>query len=547
MGASRDPGQRGLTVSRTDVDVDSSEEPPGRQPDQPLVTLPILESGCGSQATGACGSPAGPPPDDHGPVIVDLDVPLADPVATPRSRTPRARKGRAAAPAKQTAGVVGYSQPGTARRTRQTATQVELPVAPRFEPPALEARPAAPQQVEAAPVGEADATGLPFVIRTTSRRSSTSPRTRAFRKKFFPDASEKDWNDWRWQSRHRIRTLEQMERMLSLHDDERAALVEGGSMLPVGITPYYMSLLDPDDAAQPLRRTVVPSRNEFLRTRGEADDPLGEDGHSPVPGLVHRYPDRVLLLALDFCSTYCRYCTRSRVVGHGELFANEKRLELAFDYLRKTPQVRDVLISGGDPLSLSEDKLDWILGRLRAIPHIEFIRIGTKMPAVLPQRITPQLTRMLRKYHPLWMSVHFLHPDECTPEAARACGRLADAGIPLGAQTVLLKGVNDSVDTMKQLIHKLLLMRVRPYYLYQCDPISGSAHFRTSVAKGLEIIEGLRGHTTGYGVPNYVIDAPGGGGKIPLQPNYLVGRDGDDVLLRNFEGKTYRYPDPVDA
>jgi lysine 2,3-aminomutase len=338
-----------------------------------------------------------------------------------------------------------------------------------------------------------------------------------------------------------------MERMLSLTNEERTALVEGGQMLPVGITPYYMSLLDAENAEQPLRRTVVPSSKEFVRTKGEADDPLGEDGHSPVPGLVHRYPDRVLLLALDFCSTYCRYCTRSRVVGHGELMANEKRLELAFDYLRKTPQVRDVLISGGDPLSLSEDKLDWILGKLRAIPHIEFIRIGTKMPAVLPQRITPQLTRVLRKYHPLWMSVHFLHPDECTPEAARACARLADAGIPLGAQTVLLKGVNDSVDTMKELVHKLLLMRVRPYYLYQCDPISGSAHFRTSVAKGLEIIEGLRGHTTGYGVPNYVIDAPGGGGKIPLQPNYLLGRDGDDVLLRNFEGKTFRYPDPVEA
>jgi lysine 2,3-aminomutase len=204
-----------------------------------------------------------------------------------------------------------------------------------------------------------------------------------------------------------------------------------------------------------------------------------------------------------------------------------------------------VLLSGGDPLALSEEKLDWILGNLRAIPHVEFIRIGTKMPAVLPQRITPQLTRILRKYHPLWMSVHFLHPSECTPEAAMACGRLADAGIPLGAQTVLLKGVNDSVETMKQLIHKLLMMRVRPYYLYQCDPISGSAHFRTTVDKGLEIIEGLRGHTTGYAVPTYVIDAPGGGGKIPLQPNYIVGRDGDDLLLRNYEGNVYRYPDPV--
>jgi lysine 2,3-aminomutase len=379
------------------------------------------------------------------------------------------------------------------------------------------------------------------------RRPASTPRTRQFRRRFFPDVPDRDWNDWRWQSRHRIRTLEQIERMLWLSADEREALVQGGTMLPVGITPYYMSLLDADDPRQPLRLTVIPTKGEFVHTPGEADDPLGEDGHSPVPGLVHRYPDRVLLLALDFCSTYCRYCTRSRVVGHNEISPNEARLEAAFDYLRATPAVRDVLISGGDPLALSEEKLDWILSRLRAIPHIEFVRIGTKMPAVLPQRITPALCRMLRKYHPLWMSVHFLHPDECTPEAAKACGKLADAGIPLGSQTVLLKGVNDSVETMKSLVHRLLMMRVRPYYLYQCDPISGSSHFRTSVDKGIEIIEGLRGHTTGYAVPTFVIDAPGGGGKIPLQANYVVGRDGDDVVLRNYEGNTYRYPDPLPA
>jgi lysine 2,3-aminomutase len=317
-------------------------------------------------------------------------------------------------------------------------------------------------------------------------------------------------------------------------------------MLPVGISPYYMSLLDPDDPQQPLRRTVVPTINEFVRTEGEADDPLGEDSHSPVPGLVHRYPDRVLLLPLDFCSTYCRYCTRSRVVGHGELMPQESRLMAAFDYLRRTPQIRDVLISGGDALALGEDRLEWILHQLRSIPNIEFIRIGTKMPAVLPQRITRELCRILRRYHPVWMSLHFIHPDECTPEAAQACARLADAGIPLGSQTVLLKGVNDDVDTIQRLMHKLLLMRVRPYYLYQCDPISGSSHFRTPVAKGLEIIEGLRGHTTGYAVPTYVIDAPGGGGKIPLQPNSVVGRDGDWLLLRNYEGREYRYHDPVE-
>lgn len=377
------------------------------------------------------------------------------------------------------------------------------------------------------------------------RRPRASTRTRDFRRRFFPQATEADWNDWRWQSRNRIRKLDQLDRMLILSDDEREALVKGESMLPVGITPYYMSLLDREDPMQPLRRTVVPVTGEFVRTPGEADDPLGEDGHSPTPGLVHRYPDRVLLLALDFCSTYCRYCTRSRVVGHGEIMPNEQRLEKAFEYIRQTPQIRDVLISGGDPLALAEDKLDWILGNLRKIPHLEFIRIGTKMPAVLPQRITPQFCRMLKKFSPIWMSVHFLHPDECTPEAAIACNRLADSGVPLGSQTVLLKGVNDDVEVMKSLNHKLLMMRVRPYYIYQCDPISGSSHFRTSVSKGLEIIEGLRGHTTGYAVPTYVIDAPGGGGKIPLQPNYIVGRDGDDLLLRNYEGQVYRYPDPA--
>lgn len=377
-----------------------------------------------------------------------------------------------------------------------------------------------------------------------SRRFKSPPQSKAFLKRFFPQATSADWNDWRWQSRNRIRNLAHVERMLVLSDDERQAMVQGGSMLPIGITPYYMSLLDPTNPAQPLRRTVIPATGEFVRTAGEADDPLGEDGHSPTPGLVHRYPDRVLLLAHDFCSTYCRYCTRSRVVGHGEILPNEMRLTKAFEYIRRTPAIRDVLISGGDPLALSEDKLDWMLGELRSIPHVEFVRIGTKMPAVLPQRITPQLCRVLRKYHPLWMSVHFLHPDECTPEANQACGRLADAGIPLGAQTVLLKGVNDDLQVMKELNHKLLLMRVRPYYLYQCDPISGSSHFRTSVQTGLDILEGLRGHTTGYAVPTYVIDAPGGGGKIPLLPNYVVGREGDDLLLRNFEGGTFRYPDP---
>jgi lysine 2,3-aminomutase len=407
----------------------------------------------------------------------------------------------------------------------------------QFMPPRTVARFSGPKSPRTTAERDIFSTGVP-----SGRIPRSTFQTRAFRKAFYPNVPDREWNDWHWQARNRLRTLAQLEQVLVLADDERAALSHGG-MLPVSITPYYMSLVSRDDQSQPLRRTVVPITAEFVHGKGEADDPLGEDGDSPIPGLVHRYPDRVLLLVTDFCSSYCRYCTRSRMVGHGSIAPAEARLEKAFEYIRQTPAIRDVLISGGDPLALSDERLDWILTRLREIPHVEFVRIGTKMPAVLPQRITPELCRMLRKHHPLWMSLHFLHPDECTPESFQACTRLADAGIPLGSQTVLLAGVNDNVETMKQLVHRLLRMRVRPYYLYQCDPITGSAHFRTPVSKGLEIIEGLRGHTTGYGIPNYVIDAPGGGGKIPLQPNYVVGRDGEDLLLRNFEGNVYRYPD----
>jgi lysine 2,3-aminomutase len=381
--------------------------------------------------------------------------------------------------------------------------------------------------------------------RHTVPRLVVSQRSDAFRRRFYPDATLRDWNDWRWQNRNRVRTLADLERMLAITADERDALGRHRGSLPVGITPYYASLLDPADAAQGLRRTVVPVGDEYLRSRGEADDPLGEDGTSPVPGLVHRYPDRVLLLVTNFCSVYCRYCTRARMVGAvGERSIRKHDLEAALDYIERTPVIRDVLLSGGDPLSMDDERLDWILGRLRRIPHVEFIRIGSKQPVVQPQRVTPALARILKRYHPLWMSVHFTHPDELTPEVAESCGRLADAGIPLGSQTVLLKGVNDDLPTMRRLFQGLLRIRVRPYYLYQCDPISGSAHFRTPVEKGLEIIRGLRGHTTGYAVPTYVIDAPDGGGKIPLSPDYRLGRDGDDLLLTNYAGGSYRYPDP---
>jgi lysine 2,3-aminomutase len=384
----------------------------------------------------------------------------------------------------------------------------------------------------------------PIVFPFTGKKSlRTSPKTRGFRRKFFPDVSDKQWNDWHWQISNRIRSPLYLQRFLTLSAQESAALDTFMSRLPVGITPYYMSLISPDDPTAPLRRTVVPTIHEFVSMPEESDDPLCEEKQSPVPGLVHRYPDRVLLLALDFCSTYCRYCTRSRIVGNGILHPTRSRLEKAMDYIRANTEIRDVLLSGGDPLTMGDDRLNWILTSLRSIPHVEILRIGTKIPAVLPQRITPGLVRMLRRHHPLYMSLHFTHPEECTPEAYKACSVLADAGIPLGSQTVLLSGINDSVETMKELVHHLLKMRVRPYYLYQCDPISGSSHFRTTVEKGLEIIRGLRGFTSGYGVPTYVIDAPGGGGKIPVMPDYREGWNGNDLLLRNYEGAVFRYPD----
>ncbi len=392
--------------------------------------------------------------------------------------------------------------------------------------------------------GPVNLTPVP-TTRPTIPRLTVSTRSDAFRRRFYPQAGLRDWNDWRWQNRSRVRTLGDLDRMFRLTDDERQAIEMHKGALPVGITPYYASLLDPENPAQGLRRTVVPVLGEYLRSRGEADDPLGEDGHSPLPGLVHRYPDRVLLLVTNFCSVYCRYCTRARMVGAvGERSIRKHDLERAIDYIAANPVIRDVLLSGGDPLSLDDERLEWILGRLRAIPHVEFIRIGSKQPVVQPQRVTPALARILKRYHPLWMSLHFTHPDELTPEVAEACSRLADAGIPLGSQTVLLKGINDDVATMKSLVQGLLQIRVRPYYLYQCDPISGSAHFRTPVEKGIEIIRGLRGHTTGYAVPTFVIDAPEGGGKIPVSPDYIVGRDGDDLLLTNYASGSYRYPDP---
>jgi len=382
------------------------------------------------------------------------------------------------------------------------------------------------------------------IARRDRAKFRVSERSAEFRLRHYPEATLDEWNDWRWQNRHRVRTLADLGRLIRLSEEEVAAIKRHTGALPVGITPYYASLLDEHDPLQPLRRTVVPVLGEYELSRGENEDPLAEEGHSPVPGLVHRYPDRVLLLVTNFCSVYCRYCTRARMVGSaGERSVKKSDIEAALDYIEQTKAVRDVLISGGDPLSLDDERLEHILKRLRRIPHVEFVRIGSKQPVVQPMRITPSLTRILKGYHPLWMSLHFTHADEITPEVTEACGRLADAGIPLGSQTVLLKGVNDELETLRKLMHGLLRIRVRPYYLYQCDPISGSAHFRTSVAEGVELIRGLRGHTTGYAVPTFVVDAPNGGGKTPISPDYVLGYENSDLLLRSYDGGVYRYPD----
>jgi len=355
--------------------------------------------------------------------------------------------------------------------------------------------------------------------------------------------STEQWNDWSWQLRNRIQNLVQLESRLPLTPEERAGTILAGKKLALGITPHFFNLIDREDPDCPIRRQVVPRIEESNTAPDEMLDPCGEDSNMPVPGLVHRYPDRVLLLVTDRCASYCRYCTRSRVVsgaGEQELTMD---LEGAFAYLQKHPEVRDVLLSGGDPLLLSDSKLDAILTRLRQIPTIEFIRIGTRIPIFLPQRITTELLNVLKKHHPLWMSVHSNHPKELTQEVRMALGRLADAGIPLGNQSVLLKGVNDRADTLKSLFHKLLLCRVRPYYLYQCDLISGSAHLRTTIRDGQEIMEQLRGHTTGYAVPTYVVDGPAGGGKIPIGPNYIVGMADNRVILKNYKGDVYEYPE----
>lgn len=358
------------------------------------------------------------------------------------------------------------------------------------------------------------------------------------------DASEEEWSDWHWQLRNRITKAEQLKLLLNLSQAEVEAIEVSKGRLATAITPYFAKLMSRTDSNCPIRRQAIPTMEEFHVSPHDLLDPCAEDEHSPVRGLVHRYPDRVLLLVTDKCAVYCRYCTRRRIVGSSEKCISEKELDQAIGYIQANKKIRDVLISGGDPLLLEDDHLESILAKVRKVPHVEIIRIGSRVPVTLPQRVTPSLVAMLKKYHPLWMSIHFSHPKEITKEVRKSCDMLAEAGIPLGSQTVLLRGINDRPSTMKRLMHELLKTRVRPYYIYQCDLAMGTEHFRTPIAVGINIIEKLRGHTTGYAVPSFVIDAPGGGGKIPVGPTYLISQDKGKMVLRNYQGKVFEYQEP---
>ncbi|ODA42985.1 lysine 2,3-aminomutase [Desulfosporosinus sp. BG] len=362
--------------------------------------------------------------------------------------------------------------------------------------------------------------------------------------KLWPFITDEQWNDWHWQMSNRITTLGGLLEAVSLPSEEAGQIERCLKNFRMAITPYYFSLMSPQDPKCPIKKQAIPSIHELRKSSCDLDDPLHEEADSPVPGLTHRYPDRVLLLVTDQCSMYCRHCTRRRMAGQTDQALPLNRFKLALEYIRSNPQIRDVLISGGDPFTLSDERLEFILSNLRSIPHVEIIRIGTRTPVVLPMRITDHLIQVLQKYHPVWINTHFNHPQELTAEARNALNKLANAGIPLGNQSVLLKGINDCPVIMKKLVHELVRCRVRPYYMYQCDLSSGIEHFRTSVSTGLEIIEMLRGHTSGFAVPTFVVDAPGGGGKIPLQPNYLISQSSDKVILRNYEGVITVYQEP---
>jgi len=381
-----------------------------------------------------------------------------------------------------------------------------------------------------------------FFSQNVIPKLSVSNRSLEFKQRYFPLTSVESWNDWKWQLRNSFNSIDDLKRIMKLTEKEIMAINNLKGLLPLRVSPYFASLIYDTKPSHPLRRNVVPVVEELITSGSEKSDPLHEKAFSPVKGIVHRYPDRVLFTVTQVCSNYCRYCTRSHSVGRLDKLGKQD-FEKAFSYIAGHKEIRDVLISGGDPLTLTDETLDYILSNIRRIEHVEIIRIGTRTPVVLPQRITDKLINVLRKYHPLFLSLHFSHPSEITEECAAVCNKLADGGFPLGSQTVLLKGINDNVPVMKELMHKLLKIRVRPYYLYQCDLIPGSGHFRTTVAKGLEIIKGLRGFTSGYAVPTFVIDAPGGGGKIPLLPDYVVEHNKEHIVLRNYKGDVCEYPE----
>lgn len=366
------------------------------------------------------------------------------------------------------------------------------------------------------------------------------------RKLFYPEATDEQWNDWKWQLKNRVETLEELKKHIQLTASEEEGVKKSLKTLRMAITPYYLSLVNVNDHNCPIRKQAIPSELELNHSSADLHDPLHEDEDSPVPGLTHRYPDRVLFLITDMCSMYCRHCTRRRFAGQTDSGAPTDRIQKAIDYIKQTPQIRDVLLSGGDALLVSDKLLESIIMRLREIEHVEIIRLGTRVPVVFPQRITDDLVNMLKKYHPVWLNTHFNHPNEITVEATEALNKIANAGIPIGNQSVLLRGVNDCVHIMKELVHKLVKNRVRPYYIYQCDLSMGLEHFRTPVSKGIEIIENLRGHTSGYAVPTFVVDAPGGGGKTPVSPTYIISQSPGKVVLRNFEGVITTYTEPTD-
>ncbi len=363
----------------------------------------------------------------------------------------------------------------------------------------------------------------------------------------FRDVNPLDWEDWHWQMKKRVRSGEELAQIIKLSAEEEEAIRRANGRLSMAITPYWASLMDPEDPACPLRRQAVPVAQEYSVGPHEMVDPCAEDRDSPAPHLVHRYPDRVLLLATDHCAMYCRHCTRRRLVGEHDCAQDKEgacgagKFDAAVEYIKSNRKIRDVLISGGDPLTMEDEQIEDLLKKIRAISHVEFLRIGSRVPVTLPQRITAKLAGILKKYNPLWMSIHFNHPREITKRCRIACEMLADSGIPLGSQSVLLKGINDRPYIMKRLMHELLQIRVRPYYIYQCDPVRGTQHFRTPVAVGINIMEKLRGHTSGYAVPTYVIDGPGGGGKIPVNPSYILSQAKGKYVLRNYKGKIYTY------